>query len=103
MQVFSHFRHRDSCTGREVRTPIEPLVGTLRHPAVNEECGRPDRPDLTVVAHDKPSSVRGCASGRWNCSEPFGKLHIENKGWVRMVLFLFCGNLLAGSPCLCCR
>lgn len=39
-QVFSHFRHRDTCTGAEVLTPMEPLVGTLRHPAVNSECGR---------------------------------------------------------------
>jgi hypothetical protein len=36
----------------QVRTPIEPLVGLLRHPT--SECQRPDRLEYVDIAHDTP-------------------------------------------------
>lgn len=42
----------NACACVQVRTPIEPLVGLLRHPT--SECQRPDRLEYVDIAHDTP-------------------------------------------------
>ncbi len=66
-QVFSHFVYRDVCIGADVRVPIEPLVGHLRHPTVVSACALSDRPEFISADHDvvKPNDK-----------------HVQNKGRV---------------------
>mmetsp|Transcript_1406 Transcript_1406/g.4195 ORF Transcript_1406/g.4195 Transcript_1406/m.4195 type:complete len:381 (-) Transcript_1406:736-1878(-) len=49
--VWSQFVYRNTCGG-EVRQPIEPLVGLLRHPTSHGACERADRPEFIDHLHD---------------------------------------------------
>lgn len=51
-QVFSHFVSRDTCTGVEMRLPIEPLVGVLRHPTAASACRPEGSTALLAPEHD---------------------------------------------------
>jgi hypothetical protein len=64
-QVFSQYHYRNSCSHDEVRFPVEPLVGLLRHPTVHPDCARPEHPEYMDPAHN-----------------PAGVVHnFENKGY----------------------
>lgn len=45
--IFSRFVYRDSCTGQEHLSSIEPLVGNFRHPYAIPEC----KPPETEIVH----------------------------------------------------
>ncbi len=69
-EIWSHFLCLDTCTGKDVRVPIEPLVGLMRHPTVQPDCALPDNAALVHATHDSPVAHL----------DPTGTM--ENKGYM---------------------
>lgn len=60
LKVFSYFEYKNSCGGKPLRVPTEPLVGLFRHPLALDECVPAGQPHVSILekgAWDIGSSI----------------------------------------------
>jgi len=92
--VFSTYEYVDTCSGKQVNVPVEPLVGLLRHPWVVPGCRAAGRAAQIDIRHSSSSQLasiqqRMAAAARKGKAGkkdpgPPGQ-HIENKGHQLML------------------
>lgn len=60
-------RLRNTCGGDEIRLPIEPLVGLLRHPTAHSDCQH-EGDDGVYGVHNDSAVVTGLSIDAYDCA-----------------------------------